>query len=81
MYVIDQATRMTVIRPVLCNDKNDTLNLARKIGTYELSKGPELCSLLGPKHPATTSKLDTIEFEEGKIDMGSMVDEALSGYR
>jgi len=77
MCVIDKATSMTVLRPILCNDKNETIAIARKIGTYETSEGPELCSLLGPKSPATSSHLYYINSEEKNLDMASLINQAM----
>ena len=77
MGVIDRATNMTVLRPILCNDKIETIRVAEKIGTFEISKGPELCCLLGPKHPATRSQIDRILAEEEKLQTERMIDDAL----
>lgn len=78
MSVIDKATSMTVLRPVLCNDKVETIDLSKKIGTHDTSIGPELCSLLGPKSPATMSQLYRIEEEEAHLDIQIMIKDALS---
>jgi len=77
LSVIDAVTGLTVIRPLLTNDKVDTLAIAREIGTYDASCGPELCSLLGPKHPATSSTPNLLMREEGKIDVDEMVKSVL----
>ncbi len=77
MAVISRAISMHVSRPLLCFDKVETIALARKIGTYELSIGPEMCCMLGPKHPATKSTVDVIEAEEAKLDVKGLGEEAL----
>lgn len=76
---ITTATKMEVLRPLLSYDKLETINLAKKIGTYELSIGPEMCSLLGPKHPVTRSNLEKIKEEESQIDINGMISAALKG--
>ncbi len=68
LMVIDAAASLQVIRPLLCYDKVEIIDLAKKIGTYEISKGPEVCDCLGPVHPATSSRLEQVEEEEKKID-------------
>ncbi|MBI2545713.1 7-cyano-7-deazaguanine synthase [Candidatus Woesearchaeota archaeon] len=78
MQVISHAVSMEILRPLLANDKLETIALAKKYGTYELSIGPEMCSVLGPKHPATSSRLEVIEHEEARIDMRSLIDEQLA---
>jgi thiamine biosynthesis protein ThiI len=77
MHVISKATDMIILRPLLTNDKQETIDFARKIGTFETSCGPELCSVLGPKHPATKSRLKIIELEEQKVDINSMVEKGV----
>ncbi len=78
---IDRATRLLVLRPILCNDKIETIRIAEKIGTLEISKGPEICAVLGPKHPATRSKVEKILEEEKKIDVQRLVDELVHAAR
>ena len=77
MEVITKSVKIPVLRPILTNDKNDTIKLAREIGTYEMSTGPEMCSVLGPKHPATSSTLRMLEWEESKADMDELIKESL----
>ena len=68
-----KAVKMPILRPLLCYDKSEIMNLAKKIDTYETSKGPEICCLLGPKHPATKTSLREIEYEEKKIDLDNII--------
>ncbi len=64
---ITNAVKIKVIRPLLTYDKEEIIKIAREIGTYEISKGPEVCDILGPKYPATSSDLNEILLEEQKI--------------
>ncbi|MBS3137259.1 7-cyano-7-deazaguanine synthase [Candidatus Woesearchaeota archaeon] len=68
MSVITSAVTMPILRPLLSFNKNETIAIAREIKTYEVSKGPEMCSVLGPANPATTSTVERIESEESKIE-------------
>ena len=77
----DDAIKMKVLRPILCNDKIDTIKIAREIETYELSKGPEICAVLGPKHPITKAKLEKVYKEEERIDVDKIVDECVRNCR
>lgn len=81
MATITKAAKMEVLRPLLSYDKIETIDLAKKIGTYELSTGPEMCSLLGPKHPATKSTVEIIEEEESKLDLIHLITAALEGTK
>ena len=79
MAVISRAVAMPIWRPLLTYDKVETMALARTIGTYGISSGPELCSALGPKHPATRSNLVEIEAMEGKLPMKEWVELLTAG--
>ena len=58
-------------------DKNEIIGVAKRIGTYETSCGPELCDTLGPAHPATSSTLTQVLQEEAKLDVAALVANAL----
>ncbi len=65
---------LEIFRPVLTFDKQEIIDKAKQIGTYEISSGPEMCNLLGPKHPATRSKLELVEKELEKLDLSMLKD-------
>jgi len=64
---ITDSVKIQVLRPLLTYEKVEILALARKINTYEVSKGPEVCDCLGPKNPATRSTLEEVNIEECKL--------------
>ncbi len=72
-----KAVNIPILRPLLCWDKSEIIALAKKIDTYETSKGPEICCLLGPKHPATKSSLREIEYEEKKAELKKIISHCL----
>jgi len=63
---ITLATDMKILRPLLTYDKNEIIKIARNIFTYDVSVGPEVCDVLGPRNPATKSEIEDIEYEETK---------------
>ena len=77
LTTITQHLAMTIFRPVLTFDKQEIIDLAKKIGTYETSSGPEICCLLGPKHPSTKSDHKKIGKELEKIDVDRLIKVAL----
>jgi thiamine biosynthesis protein ThiI len=81
MAVIQTVVKMKVLSPLLGFDKNDTIKLARKLGTYEMSiqKSPG-CPYL-PQHPATTSRLEKVEYEEAKLNINELIDESLKSAK
>lgn len=67
MAVIDRAVGIPVARPLISFDKEEIVSIARRLGTFEISKGPEACCVLGPKHPATFSRLEEVLGEEQRL--------------
>jgi len=78
LATITKNIKLEIFRPVLTYDKQEIINLAKKIGTYEISKGPEICCLLGPKHPSTKSDPEKIKEELEKIDLNKLLEESLN---
>jgi thiamine biosynthesis protein ThiI len=78
---IEQAADLPVLRPLLTYDKAETIELARRIGTYELSIAPydDCCSLFVPKHPATKAKPTAAAAAEQALDLPALVDQAVEG--
>ena len=62
-----------IYRPLIGADKEDTIKLARKIGTYDTSTDKS-CPFV-PYKPATKSKLDKIEEIEGKIGIDEEIND------
>ncbi len=82
MVVITKAVSLPIIRPLLSFNKNETIAIAREIGCYDISKGPEMCSVLGPKNPATISTIERIESEEQRIsNYEQLVEEAVANVK
>ncbi len=78
LHTITKNVSLEMFRPVLTRDKQEIINIAKKIGTYDISSGPEICDLLGPKHPATGSNLEDIKKELDKLDLPMMLERSLS---
>src|SRR5262249_24262921 len=55
MAVIQQAAMLPILRPLVGMDKQEIIDQARRIGTFEISSQPDqdCCQLFVPKHPAT----------------------------
>ena len=71
--IIDKSVGLFIARPLLCFDKLEIIRLAEKIGTFEISKGPELCDALGPRHPVTKGNLAAAEAEEKNLETEKML--------
>ena len=77
MNTITRNLSLEIFRPVLTYDKEEIIKVAKKIGTYDISKGPEICCLLGPKHPSTKSEVQAIKAELDKIPLMDLLKESL----
>jgi len=76
MGVITASVKTPILRPLLTYDKEETIVIARRIGTYHESPGDTGC-LAVPKKPATRSPLELIESEESRLDMDELVGAAV----
>jgi thiamine biosynthesis protein ThiI len=74
---IEDAASMPVLRPLVCFDKVETVALARKIGTYDLSILPyeDCCTVFVPKHPVIKPRLEDVREAEGGLDVEGLVED------
>ncbi|MFB3072912.1 MAG: tRNA uracil 4-sulfurtransferase ThiI, partial [bacterium] len=75
------AAAMPILRPLIGMDKQEIINLARAIGTYEVSIQPhdDCCSFLMPRRPATRSTPEELEAAEAALDVEALVSMAREG--
>ena len=74
MEVINESIRKPVLRPVCCFDKLEIIDLAKKIGTYDISIRPyeDCCTIFVPKHPVIHPDLKLDKEYEALIDKDLM---------
>ncbi|WP_294553728.1 tRNA uracil 4-sulfurtransferase ThiI [uncultured Pseudoflavonifractor sp.] len=70
---------LPILRPVVGMDKEEIVRIARKIGTFETSILPyeDCCTVFTPRHPRLRPLPGEIEAAEAKLDIESLVDEAV----
>ena len=80
IHVINAVTAQPIYRPLIGLDKQEIINLAVKIGTYETSILPyeDCCTVFVPKNPATRPRLDQVLAAEAELDVDGLVEEALA---
>lgn len=68
-----------ILRPLVCFDKQETMDIAQHIGTYETSILPyeDCCTVFLPKNPLIKPKLEKVEEQEKRLDIDALVEEAL----
>ena len=81
MNVTGAVCSMPVFRPVIGMDKEEIVQISRKIGTFETSILPyeDCCTVFTPKHPLTRPKKFKVEEAEKVLDVDALVEKALAG--
>lgn len=76
----DAVCTLPILRPVVGMDKEEIVQIARKIGTFETSILPyeDCCTVFTPKHPRTKPKPEELVEAEGALDVESMVADAVA---
>lgn len=79
MSVINEVTPMPIIRPVVCMDKLEIIEVAKRIETYDISIEPyeDCCTIFTPKQPATKPRLHRVKEYEGNFDFETLVNECI----
>lgn len=77
MSVVDPVTDLMILRPLVCFDKNEIVDLAREYGTFETSILPyeDCCTVFVAKHPKTNPTLEQVLQEENKINYKEIEEE------
>lgn len=75
---VNDVTTFPIIRPLATYDKLEIIDIAKKIGSYDISILPyeDCCTVFVPKHPVINPKLDVIRSEEEKFDF-NLIDKAI----
>lgn len=79
MTVTNSVVTLPVFRPVIAFDKEEIMDVARKIGTYETSILPyeDCCTVFLPKNPVIRPTISRAEYLEKSLDIDSLVETAV----
>ncbi|OGF25270.1 tRNA 4-thiouridine(8) synthase ThiI [Candidatus Falkowbacteria bacterium RIFOXYB2_FULL_47_14] len=79
MAAVEAVSGLPVLRPLVGFDKEEIIEVAKRIGTYDISIRPhdDCCVRFIPKHPETKADLKQVETAEEKLDLSSMIENAL----
>jgi thiamine biosynthesis protein ThiI len=74
--------KLPVLRPLIGFSKEDIIQKARRIGTFETSIKPfeDCCTLFTPKHPVLHGSLEEANILYEKLELENLIDEALQDY-
>jgi tRNA uracil 4-sulfurtransferase len=81
LKTIHSAVNIPVIHPLIAFDKQEIINIAKKVGTFETSIIKNIGCPFVPSQPATISKLKLIESEEGRINIPQRIAELLKNKK
>ena len=75
----DDVCTIPVFRPLIGMDKNEIVEISRKIDTFETSILPyeDCCTVFTPKHPKTKPDLQTVRDAQAQFDFSQLIDEAI----
>ena len=80
ILAVSQAATLPIFRPLIGLDKEEIMDKARAIGTYDISKLPhdDCCTRLMPKNPETRAKLPEVLAAEEALDIEKLISETLA---
>ena len=79
--VVDPLAELPVFRPCIGMDKEEIIQVARKIGTFETSIQPyeDCCTVFTPRHPKTKPEMQGVLEQQNRLPFNDLVAEALAG--
>ncbi len=80
MTLIADAADHLILRPLITYDKEDVIDIARRIGTFDLSIRPEpdCCTVFQPAAPVIHGNAEDCAHAESKLDLEGLVDRAVA---
>ena len=78
---INSQVEIEILRPCLFMEKQEIIDISRKEGYFEISKGPEMCDALASAKPKTKTRLEKVIKEMEKCNMDELVKKALDNIR
>ena len=72
---------LPILRPCIGMDKEEIVQISRKIGTYDTSILPyeDCCTVFTPRHPRLRPTIGEMQYAEEKLDIEALVAEAVAG--
>ncbi len=81
LNVTNSVVTMPVLRPLIGMDKDEIIDISRKIDTFDISIEPfeDCCTVFTPKHPKTRPELQKCIEAESVLDVDGLVERAVAG--
>ena len=83
LHVTNMLSQYPVFRPCIGMDKEEIVQIARHIDTFETSILPfeDCCTVFTPRHPKTKPTPAQLEEQEARLDVEALVDEAFASLQ
>lgn len=81
LAVTDTVCNIPVLRPLIGMDKEEIVEISRKIDTFEISIQPyeDCCTVFTPRHPKTRPTIEQCIAAEQKLDIENLIEKAVEG--
>ena len=78
--VTDPLANRPVFRPCIGLDKEEIIQIARRIGTFETSIQPyeDCCTVFTPRHPRTRPEIGKVIEQQNRLPFAELVEEAIA---
>ena len=79
MNVTNSVVGLPVFRPVVAFDKEEIIDIAQKIDTFEISIRPyeDCCTVFLPKNPVIRPRISEAEEYERALDIDALIEKAV----
>ncbi|MBE7038693.1 MAG: tRNA 4-thiouridine(8) synthase ThiI [Ruminococcaceae bacterium] len=81
LNVTNDSVNTVVFRPLIGMDKEEIVEISRKIDAFETSILPyeDCCTVFTPRHPSTKPRVENVVKSQQKLDIDRLIDEAVAG--
>ncbi len=81
LAVTDDAVSLPVFRPLIGMDKEEIVEISRKIDTFETSILPyeDCCTVFTPRHPSTKPRKERVIASQNLLECERLIEEAVNG--
>tara|TARA_Y100001956_G_C4128148_1_gene191541 strand:+ start:537 stop:1706 length:1170 start_codon:yes stop_codon:yes gene_type:complete len=83
MEAVGKICALPIFRPLIGFDKQEIIDKAKDIGTYDISIQPDqdCCSLFTPKNPVTKASSEQLDLQERKLNVDFLLKKALDSAK
>lgn len=78
IHVVNEMADIPIYRPLIGMDKNEIIEISRKIGAFDTSILPyeDCCTVFTPRHPKTRPELDSVLEQQNRLNFDELVERA-----